>query len=318
MRIAAFPKAYIAPMVVHRTMTVYDWIDQARALPVDGLELHTGFFWEGTTAELDRVGAALAEASFEMPMLCASPDFTHPDRDQRRREVDEQVRAITIAAHLGGEHPSCRVLSGQAHPEVSVEQGLDLAAEAILEVLAVAEELGVTLCLENHYKASTWQYPEFAQRPEVFAALLDRLPESAGFGVQFDPSNALTAGVDSADFLETVVHRVYTMQASDRHLVNGATLESLRQTDGTIGYSADLRHGVIGRGLNDFDRIFSILVAAGYDGWVSIEDGVNGMDEMLASAEFLRAARDRHFGGSTEVRVAAQERLRPPTRPSAA
>ena len=314
MRIAAFPKAYLGPMVVERSMSVYDWIDAAKMLPVEGLELHTGFFWEGTDAELDRVGEALAGASFEMPMLCASPDFTHPDADQRRRELDEQVRAIGIAAHLGGERPTCRVLSGQAHPEVAVNQGLDWAAEAILTLLPVAAEQGVTLCLENHYKASTWRYPEFAQRPEVFYALLDRLPRTPGFGVQFDPSNALVAGVDSADFLETVVDRVYTMQASDRHLVNGATLDALRQTDGTIGYSADLRHGVIGQGLNDFDRIFTILSGAGYDGWVSIEDGVNGMDEMLASAEFLRRARDRHFDGSTAARVAAQERLRKVTR----
>jgi sugar phosphate isomerase/epimerase len=312
MRIAAFPKAFLQAMLVTRTMTVYEWIDLARVLPVEGLELHTGFFWEGTSSELDRVGEELAAASFEMPMLCASPDFTHPDADQRSRELEEQVSALRVAAHLGGDRPTCRVLSGQAHPGVPLEQGLDWAAEAIRAVIAIGEELGVTICLENHYKASTWQYPEFAQHPEVFRALLARLPVTAGFGVQFDPSNALTAGVDAAEFLATVVDRVYTMQASDRHLVNGATLDSLRQANGTLGYSPDLRHGVLGQGLNDFDSIFTQLAVAGYDGWVSIEDGVNGMAEMVASAEFLRQARERYFGGSTDVRVAAQDRLRPP------
>jgi sugar phosphate isomerase/epimerase len=97
------------------------------------------------------------------------------------------------------------------------------------------------------------------------------------------------------------------MQASDRFLASGTTLDDLRQADGTIGYSPALMHGVIGRGLNDYDRIFATLVGAGYDGWISIEDGVNGMDEMRQSAEFLRDARERWFGGSTAVRVRSRE-----------
>jgi len=62
---------------------------------------------------------------------------------------------------------------------------------------------------------------------------------------------------------------------------------------------------VIGRGLNDYDRIFSILVEAGYDGWISIEDGVNGMDEMRDSVDFLLEARQKWFGGSIANSVRA-------------
>jgi sugar phosphate isomerase/epimerase len=104
-----------------------------------------------------------------------------------------------------------------------------------------------------------------------------------------------------------VIDRVVSMQASDRYLAPGATLASLKQADGTIGYSPDLLHGVIGKGLNDYDRIFTVLTQAGYDGWISIEDGVNGIDELRASVEFLLSARDIWFGGSTAVRVPAHE-----------
>jgi len=305
-RIAAFPKAFLPELIVQRTMTVFEWIELARGLGVDGLELHPGFLHEGTAAELDAVEDALGAAGFAMPMLCASPDLTHPDRDERRREVDAQADALRVAARLGGDDPTCRVVTGQRFPEVTVEQGLDWATEAIEELLPLARELGVVLCIENHYKASTWRYPEFAQRKSVFLELLRRIDDREWFGVQFDPSNAITAGEDSADFLDEVVDRVFTMQASDRHLVNGATLESLRGADGTIGYSPDLAHGVIGQGLNDYPRIFRTLVTAGYDGWISIEDGVNGLDEMAESAAFLRAARTEYFAGSTEVRVAAR------------
>jgi sugar phosphate isomerase/epimerase len=85
------------------------------------------------------------------------------------------------------------------------------------------------------------------------------------------------------------------MHASDRSLAEGATLEDLRQTDGTLGYSPDLRHGVTGKGLNDYNSIFRILAEHGYQGWVSIEDGMNGMDEMAESLAFLRRMSLQYF-----------------------
>ena len=62
----------------------------------------------------------------------------------------------------------------------------------------------------------------------------------------------------------------------------------MQQSDGTIGYSPHLRHGVIGEGLNDYDAIFRTLNQAGFDGWISIEDGTEGMDQLHQSARFLR------------------------------
>jgi sugar phosphate isomerase/epimerase len=78
------------------------------------------------------------------------------------------------------------------------------------------------------------------------------------------------------------------MHASDRYLVDG-TLEDLRreETD-SVGYAKRLRHGQIGRGLNDYDAIFAELTSAGFDGWISIEDGVEGMAQLEASVAFLR------------------------------
>ena len=310
MRISVFPKGELDAIVVDHTLTVFDWITMARVLPIEGLELYSGMFEDISNAFVDRVGDALATAGFEMPMLCASPDFTHPDADERKRQLDRQAEMIRIAARLGGPGASCRVLSGQRHPNVDVEQGLDFAAESIAALLPLARELGVTLAIENHYKDGFWAYPEFAQKPEVFLALLDRIDDRVNFGVQYDPSNAIVAGVDSADFLDLVIERVVTMQASDRSLAPGATLDDLRQSDGTLGYSPALQHGVIGRGLNDYPRIFGTLVANGYDGWISVEDGVNGMDEMRASVDFLRDARDRYFGGSRAVRVRSHDAAR--------
>ena len=166
-------------------------------------------------------------------------------------------------------------------------------AECIQELLPFAQENGVCLILENHYKDAFWRYPEFAQKMDVFLELLDTIPEHPYFGVNYDPSNALVAGDDPMEMLRAVKHRLRTMHASDRRL-EGGTLDDLRQMDaaGKTGHATILKHGVIGRGAIDYDAIFATLKEIEFRGWISIEDGDDptvGMDHLAASADFLRA-----------------------------
>jgi len=295
LRISAFPKCYLDQIAGSRTMSVFDWIEAARSLDANGLEMYDGFFTSLDDPYLDRVGEALHAAGFAMPMLCCSPDFTNPDPDARKRAVGREAECIRVTRRLGGPGAVCRVLSGQRYPEVGREQGLEWVVRCIEDVLPIARELDVILGLENHYKDGFWKYPEFAQKSDVFLELLGAIPDRQHFGVQYDPSNAIVAGDDPIALLEAVAGRVVSMHASDRYLAEGATLEGLRQADGSLGYSPDLRHGVTGRGLNDYDAIFRILAEHDYQGWVSIEDGMNGMDEMAESLAFLRRMVARYF-----------------------
>ena len=73
---------------------------------------------------------------------------------------------------------------------------------------------------------------------------------------------------------------------ADDHRHDGAL--RLRQSDGTLGYSPELCHGEIGKGLNDYDAIFGILKSIGYAGWISVEDGVDGLEQMARSVLFLK------------------------------
>ncbi len=289
-RISAFPKCYLDDISQARTMSVFDWIEQAKQLDADGLEMYEGFFTSLDNSYLEEVASAIREAGFAMPMLCCSPDFTHPDSEQRVKAIDYQQQMIRVAHKLGGSGVVCRVLSGQRWPQLSRAQGLAHACDGIVACLPLAEELGVILGLENHYKDGYWLYAEFAQKMDVFLELLSMIPESENFGVQFDPSNAVVAGDDPVDLLGRVVHRVVSMHASDRFLVPGAKLEDLAQAEGSAGYSSILQHGVTGQGLNNYRAIFTLLSQAGYTGWISIEDGMNGMEEMAQSLAFLRTS----------------------------
>jgi sugar phosphate isomerase/epimerase len=148
--------------------------------------------------------------------------------------------------------------------------------------------------MENHYKDGTWRYPEFAQPEDIYLEIIEQI-DSPFFGVQYDPSNAFVGGFDPVTFLEKVRHRVVTMHASDRYLAPGATLDDLATGDGSLGYASALKHGETGQGLNDYDAIFRLLAGVRFAGWISVEAGLEGLDEIGRSVEFLKRKRRQFF-----------------------
>lgn len=292
-RIAAYPKCYEYEIGLHRTMSVFEWIELAGAnLDVDGLEMYDRFFTSLENSYLQQVADAAQQAGFVIPMFICSPDFTHPDPDERKRAIDYQCSMIEVAACLGGEGTVCRILSGQQHKGVNRAQGVQWVVEAINKVIPVARENGVVLGMENHYKDSQWPYLEFALQMEVFLEIIDAIEERQYFGVQYDPSNAIVAGDDPIELLKAVSSRVVSMHASDRYVQEGKTISV---DSPQMGYPSSLCHGAIGKGLNDYEEIFRILSSSGFSGWISIEDGLNGIGEIQESANFLRKMVNKYY-----------------------
>jgi len=290
-RLAAFPKCFMDELCIHRTMTVMEWIGLAATLGVEGLEFYSGFL-PNDEALLNEVKAVLEQHRLAMPMLCCSPDFTQPDPLLLAKEVEREKQMIQLTAFFGGRY--CRVLSGQRRPGLKRKDGVAQVVRVLKSLLPFAEEHGVILTMENHYKDNYWEYPEFAQKMDVFIEILDQI-DSPWFGVNYDPSNAILAGEDPLVLLDRVKERVVTMHASDRYLKSG-TIEDLRKEESSVGYANRLAHGVIGKGLNDYDRIFSTLHSMGFESWISIEDGMNGMDDLRKSVRFLKETIEFHFG----------------------
>ena len=292
-KLAAFPKLYMRALCQDGSLALTEWVDEAAELPVDGLEWYAGFLEMRDEANWEPIRRYVESKGLSIPMMCCSPDFTHPDAAYRAEQVEREKRWIDMTAALGGSF--CRVLSGQRRPELSRGEGVRFAAECIDACAKYAAGRGVTLVIENHYKDDFWDYPEFAQMADVFCELVDAV-RAENFGVNFDPSNTILAGEDPIALLRRVADRVVTMHASDRYLIEG-TIEDLRREEaGVEGYAKRLRHGEIGCGLNDYDAIFRILKGAGFDDhWISIEDGVEGMDQMARSAAFLRRKIEEHW-----------------------
>jgi hypothetical protein len=67
-RISAFPKCYLDEIAAARTMSVFEWVDMAKGLDADGLEMYEGFFTSLDPAYLGKLHDAIRRAGFEMPM----------------------------------------------------------------------------------------------------------------------------------------------------------------------------------------------------------------------------------------------------------
>ena len=274
-RLAVFPKAFMDQLCVSGAMSLEEWIRAAATLGVSGLEFYAGFLDLNRESDWSHYRKVVEEEGLEIPMLCCSPDFTWPERAKRRRAINLQKHWMQMASGLGARY--CRVLSGQARPEIRRDDGLSMVTDAIEECLEFAETLDIVLILENHYKDNYWEHPEFAQSLLVFCELLLRIP-SPRLAVNYDPSNALLAGDDPMSWLNAVINRVVTMHASDRYLLDESAPDA----------ASRLCHGEIGCGLVDYPRVLNKLYDEGFDGWISIEDGVEGMSQLRRSVAFLK------------------------------
>jgi sugar phosphate isomerase/epimerase len=285
-RIAVFPKGYIDDLS-NGKMDLFEWIELAGTLGAEGLEMYPKFLKTMESAYLQDVKNKAQKEKLLIPMMCSSPDFTHPDPSFREKEIDNMKKMIDIMAVLGPEDfRSCRVLSGQRRPEVSREEGINWTIEAIKALIPYAESKKVYLVMENHYKDGFWTYPEFAQESDIYLEIIQNL-SSHWFGVNYDPSNVIFAGENPLELLEKVKTRILTMHASDRYLKEGYTMKDIENYS-LEGYAEALAHGVIGKGVNDYDAIFKQLKSVHFNGWISIEDGVNGLEELKESVDFIR------------------------------
>src|SRR3954467_11820610 len=128
-KLAAFPKAFMKALCREGTMTLREWVDLAAPLKLDGLEYYSGFLALADPKNWERARRDVESRGMVIPMLCCSPDFSQPDPELARREIENEKNWIRMAAALGAKY--CRVLSGQRRPELTRAQGLDLVVRAI-------------------------------------------------------------------------------------------------------------------------------------------------------------------------------------------
>ena len=121
-KLAAFAKGFIKQLVSGE-MSIFEWIDLADGLRVDGLEFYFNYADLKDKNNWPKIRAAVEAKGMTIPMMCASPDFTIPDPKLRQIEVDKEIAAIEMSAALGAKY--CRVLSGQRRKDITYEAGMN-------------------------------------------------------------------------------------------------------------------------------------------------------------------------------------------------
>jgi len=215
-------------------MSLPDFIRTCAELKLDGVEL-TGYYFPDTSrATLNTLKRLCFRLGLQISGTAMRNQFTLPDPEQRKAEVEKVKQWIDIAVALGA--PFLRVFADHYPEGVSESTALEWALDCFRQVLPYAEAQGVTLALENHGGLTAT-----AEKTLRFVHAL----KSDYFGLL----------LDCANFPDQHYRQIELLAP---YAVNVHAKTHFRTPQGDY---VEL----------DYERIFAILKQAGYRGYLSIE-----------------------------------------------
>lgn len=248
-------------------------IENAAAIGVDGVEILHRQMENEERSYCSRLKQSAFRNAVDLICLSIHQNFVSPAPEERAQHIDHTVHCIELAHELGV--PAIRLNSGRWNtvrsfdelmalggeepplPGYSEEDAFGWCIQSVERCLPRAEELGVTLCLENHWGLT--------RRAEGVLRIVDAVG-SPWLSVLMDTGNFLDAPYGE---LEMLAPRAAYVHAKTYY-------------GGGEWYSLEL----------DYARIFSLLQSAGFKGYVSLEfEGKEDPQTAVpASIEMLRAA----------------------------
>ncbi len=209
----------------------------------------------------------------ELICLSTLQNFVSPNPKARQAQIDHTLKCLEVADALGA--PCIRVEGGRWNTVPNFEEfmkrrgleppiaghtedeAFDWAIDGLGKCLPRAEELGITLALENHWGLS--------RSPEGLLRILAAF-NSPFVGALMDTGNFLE---DPYDKLKQIAPKTVFVQAKT-------------YSGGGVWYTLEL----------DYQRIARILAEGGYSGYVSLEmEGKEPADTAVPkSIELLRKA----------------------------
>ncbi|CAN5214059.1 sugar phosphate isomerase/epimerase [soil metagenome] len=163
------------------TMTLFEFIDMAATLPLDGVELTSYFLAETTNEYLDKVKAHCAAKKLAISGMPIRSTFTIKDDAKRKVEIEQVKQWVKNAARLGA--PTVRIFAGALAKGEKLAEVQDRVVAAIEECCKTAKEHGVLLALENHHGVT--------DTAEQVLTLVQAVKSDA-FGVNIDTGNFKT------------------------------------------------------------------------------------------------------------------------------
>jgi sugar phosphate isomerase/epimerase len=235
------------------TMTLFDFIDFAAALPLDAVEL-TSYYWAETTdAYAEKLRAHAAKRKLAVSGVPIANDFCIRDEAKRKAEIQKVKDWCGRAARVGA--TTMRIYAGRLEKGDKLEEAQKRVIAAFDECGETAEKHGILLALENH--------GGITETAEQMLALVKPV-KSKAFGVNIDTGNFRTA--DPYGDLAKIAPYGVVSQVKTEIAPNGKKQEA------------------------DLARLIKILKDANFHGYVALEHEANE-DPKVAVPRYVKELR---------------------------
>ncbi len=240
-------------------MDIWAFLDVARALGVDGVDLHANGLPSDDHSVLDRIGRASLDRGLTIACVSIGNSYAGPAADLHQ-QIELTHRWIRAAARL--DTPQVRVFAGTPPPG-DEQAAWSRCAAALRQSAAFGAELGIRVSLQNHNHRQLVRTGEDLLRMR-HAVAHPNLGHVLDCGQYAGSPGA--SGYREDDARET--------------------FDYLASIDQTALYATHVRAKIYevqdGRETSlDYDRIFQTLRGVGYNGWVSLV--YEGQDDERAS-----------------------------------
>lgn len=271
------------------------YLDQAAAAGYHGVELGPlGYLPTNTTVllrELDARGLQLC-AGYVMEPLADPAALEHTlERTRQTAQILAAAGAQAIIV-IDDIHPARSAVAGRA--DVAERLAHDAFTRLVESTHAIAriatEEFGLTAAFHHHVGT----YVEFRDEIDRFLAAAD----PSLIHLCIDSGHAVYAGMDPIELFDAYADRVRYMHFKDVEPSVLARVEPDR-----LSFNDAVAAGMfcpLGQGEVDYPQLFGRMDAAGYDGWISVEQdrkpkgeqpGRNAfIDDAIASFQYVLSA----------------------------
>jgi len=202
-------------------------------------------------------------------MMTAIDDFHHPSwieesKTYRQKRIDHTKNCLYLASLLGAKSVSTE--PGGPKTNQSSEKELEIFQEGLLEVLPLAEDLGVHLLIEPEPELLIENSSQFVRFIEKF--------DSKYLGLNFDIGHFFCVNEDPEKLIINLHDYIKHIHLED------------------IAYSKKHHHLIPGHGAIDFKKFFTSLNSINYTGYVTVElypYQNNPQDAAIESMTYLKS-----------------------------
>ncbi len=208
-----------------------------------------------------------ARKNVEISSLAFYPNTMDGDLEKRAAAVEHLKKVICASAKLGVNMVTTFIGRDQTK---SVEENLEILKEVWPPIVALAEEKGVKIGIENCpmlFGRDQWPGGQnLMTTPAIWRKVFEILP-SANLGINYDPSHFVWQMIDYIKPLYEFKDKIFHVHYKDIKLYP----DKLREV-GVMAYPLDFMSPKLpGLGDVDWGKYVSALTDIGYDGCTCIE-----------------------------------------------